>query len=462
MNKNTRLLLLVSVGSFAFGAAVSRVLFVPGRAEPEPAKSDDGVWGRKAPARLQTIETVQWDGPLQAGGAGTGEQPTDKPQNEKPAPISVSASEVRNPFEQGGRMDAVTANRLIKEASAGPARRRLLHRIAHAWARQDPVSAAAWTNELEAADRHEALREILHRWAEDDPAAAANYLVQLPTSEQNLHMVHSIAHRWAERDRAAAMAWGAAQASPANRERAIGGAVSSWSDSDPQAAAQFASSIESYYERHRVLEVAARRWATQDTAAAVEWAQSLPDEDRQRATRSILREVAERDPNHAAAIYQGLTATPTAETQGTHDYRRMAEEIASVWSSSSPREAADWAVGLPEAGEVRRSAVRSVADHWLRIDGAAAGEWILQLPEGATRDAAAERVVRTTVRSDPAVAFEWANSLSDEGHRTGLIRDVLRGWSAVDAASARAALGKANLSPQQLREISLQSGLVPP
>ncbi len=462
MHKNTRLLLVVSAASFAFGAAASRVLFVPGGAEPEPAKSDEEAWGRKAPARLQTIETDRWDGPLQAGRPDNGKQPADKPQNERRDPIPVSASEVRRPFEQGARMDALTANRILKETPAGPARRRALHRIAHDWARQDPEGAAAWANELEAADRHETLREVLHRWAEDNPAGAANYLVQLPTSEQNLHIVHAIARRWAEQDRAAAMAWGAAQTSPANRERAIGGVVSSWAESDPQAAAQFAASIESAYERHRVLEVAARCWAAKDSAAAVEWAQSLPDEERQRANRSILRELAETDPQHATAVFEQLAATVTAEARGMQDYRRMAEEIASVWSSSSPREAADWAVGLPEAGEVRRSAVRSVADHWLRIDGAAAGEWILQLPEGATRDAAAERVVRTTVRSDPAVAFEWANSLSDEGHRTGLIRDVFRGWSAVDAASARAALGKANLSPQQLREISLQNGLAPP
>jgi hypothetical protein len=246
-----------------------------------------------------------------------------------------------------------------------------------------------------------------------------------------------------------------AQTNPANRERAIGGVVSFWSESDPRSAAQFAASIESSYERHRVIDVAAQRWAGQDTVAAMEWAQGLPDEERQRATRSILREVVERDPVRAAAVYEELTANLTAETGWTNDYRRMAEEIASVWSSNSPREAADWAAGLPEHGEVRRSAVRSVADHWLRIDSMAAGQWILQLPEGATRDAASERVVRSAVRSDPAVAFEWANSLSDDGHRTGLIRDVLREWSAVDAASARAALGKAKVSPQQLRELSL-------
>jgi hypothetical protein len=71
----------------------------------------------------------------------------------------------------------------------------------------------------------------------------------------------------------------------------------------------------------------------------------------------------------------------------------MAQEIASAWSAASPQEAADWALGLPEPGQVRRAAVGEVAERWLRIDSMAAGEWILELPEGRVRDAAAERVV---------------------------------------------------------------------
>ncbi|MFN0128229.1 MAG: hypothetical protein ACKV19_16260 [Verrucomicrobiales bacterium] len=462
MERNTRLLLLVSVASFAVGAAASGVLFSLGGEDPEQAREDVGVPGTKAPARWRGGDFAPGEENAQAGGRGEGKRGNGRSQNEREDGIPDSVKKVLHSWERGGSIDAEVANRLLGEMPLGPARRHLLHRIAHLWSRQDPKSAADWANTLEAVDRQQALQEVLHLWSEDDPAGAAEYVVQLPTSEQNLHLVHAMAQRWAERDQAAAMAWGAALTSPAHRERAIGGMVSSWAQSDPQAAAHFAASIESYYERYRVLEVAAQRWAVQDTAAAMAWAQGLPDEDRQRATQSILREVAERDPRGAAMVYEELTANLTAETRGTHDYRRMAEEIASVWSSSSPREAADWAVGLPEEGEVRRSAVGNVAEHWLRIDGMAAGEWILQLPEGATRDAAAERVVHSTMQSDPAAAFAWANSLSNEGHRAGLIRDVLRGWSSIDAASAQVALGGANLPPQRLRELSLHYGLTPP
>jgi hypothetical protein len=84
----------------------------------------------------------------------------------------------------------------------------------------------------------------------------------------------------------------------------------------------------------------------------------------------------------------------------------------------------------------------------------AAGEWILELPEGRVRDAAAERVVETMLPADPAAAFDWANSLSDDGHRTGMMREVLHRWSSRDFASANAALQSAEISPEQRRELN--------
>ena len=144
MNTSPRFLLLVAVASFALGAVASRVLFGPGGAAPELATSDEVARGRKEAARLGVSEAKRWDGPFQTGEPDNGKQPTDKPQNDRQDATPPSASEVRQAFEQGARIDAVTANRLLKETPSGTARRRLLHRIAQAWVRQDPRSAAAW------------------------------------------------------------------------------------------------------------------------------------------------------------------------------------------------------------------------------------------------------------------------------------------------------------------------------
>ena len=58
-----------------------------------------------------------------------------------------------------------------------------------------------WAESLDGSDRRRALHSALHGWSEEDPAGAAQYVAELPTSEQNLHLVHEMAHRWAESDR---------------------------------------------------------------------------------------------------------------------------------------------------------------------------------------------------------------------------------------------------------------------
>ena len=440
MKLNTSFL-LVAAAFFAVGMAVDRIISSPGA---------EGVPARDGAARPRTGDSSRSRPMVSQSGRSDSEQSRGEGDDGFPG----SVRQALETLERGGHMDAGTAKRLLELAPAGRERRRILEHLANRWGKRDGEAAAEWANSLEGVDRRRALESALHGWSEEDPAAAAQYVGQLPTSEQNLNLVHAMARRWAERDRNAALEWGAAQTDPAKRERAMGGVVSSWSDTDPAAAADFASSIESNFERDRVLEVAARRWASEDTAAAMAWAQGLSGADRQRATESILREVAEYDPGRAATMYEELTAALPPKLRTAHESRRMAEEIASVWSSTSPQEAADWAMGLPEAGQVQRSAIGNVAERWLRIDSMAAGEWILQLPPGNVRDAEAERVVGSTVQSDPATAFEWANSLSDEGHSTGLMREVLHRWSSTDPVSARAALDTSSVSFEQRRELN--------
>ena len=443
-------LFFVAAAFFAIGMATDRIIFSSG--SKEDAADDNSA--RIGTARTRNSDSKRTRKLASQTSKRESEPEAEESQDENDHELPRSVRQAIEALEQGGPMNARTANRLLEQIPGGREQRRILEHLAHVWGRQDGEAAAEWARSLEGMNQRRALESALHGWSEENPAAAAQYVTQMPISEQNLHLVHAMARRWAESDQKTALEWSSTLSDPAIRERAVGGVVSSWSDSDPAAAANFASSIQNNFERNRVLEVAARRWANQDTAAAMDWAQGLVGADRQRATHSILREVAEYDPGRAASIYQDLTANLTLKSKTTHEYRHMAEEIASVWSSTSPQDAANWAMELPEAGDVRRSAIGNVAEHWLQLDGMAAGEWILQLPKGEIRDAAAERVVGSTVQSDPATAFEWANSLSDEGHSTDLMREVLDRWSNTDPNSARAALDTATVTAEQRRELN--------
>lgn len=450
-------LILAALALFAMGMVADRIVIYFSDAGSNSRNDAAGKLAIKGEGSRASESSRKH--PQSQAATGKDEQQVNQSGRENKDPLPQSLREALKALELDGVMDSETANRLLSQAPAGRARNEFLHRLANHWAGRNPEAAVAWANELQGSDRRHALESALHRWFGEDPAAASNYVTQMPASEQNLHLVHALAYQWAERDQAAAMEWAWAQTNPAKRERSMGGVVSSWSNTEPEAAAEFAASIESQFERNRVLDVAARRWASKDTVQALEWAGGLPGADRQRATHAILREVAESDPSLAGAIYQNLTAALPAETL-TREYRHMAQEIASIWSSSNPREAAVWAVQLPEPGELRRSAVASVVDHWLQIDPVTAGEWILQISEGRTRDAATERVVHKTMQSDPAFAFQWASNLGDQGNRTGLMREVLNRWKASDPVSAQAALSAANISSEQRSELGKLFGEV--
>lgn len=439
-------LLLVAIASFVIGAVFDRVALTGKNGGEEVVGSEHEGNKSRVSARSNSGSRSRND--AQRGGSQNGPRGKQNNNNrDREDPIPESIRTALHDLSRGGHMDAATANRLIEKLPPGPQRREVLHRLGHNWARHDPENAAAWAATLEGNDRRHALESALHGWSENDPEGAARFVIELPTSEQNLHMVHAMAHRWGERDREAALSWSSGLQNPALRERAMGGVIGAWGDNDPQEAAHFAASIGSYYERHRVLDVAARRWAMKDTTEALKWAGDLPVQERQRATRSVLREVAEHDPERAAGLYNELSATNDRPGQ---EYRRIAEEIAHVWSSNNPQDAAEWAVNLPESSDIQRSAVRSVAERWLRMDPEGAGEWILQLPQGRSRDAAAERVAERTIHSDPATAFQWANSIQDEGHSTGTMHHVLSRWNSTDSSAARAAFeGASDLTPHQ-------------
>lgn len=352
-------------------------------------------------------------------------------------------------LERGVASDFAAAVAMLDQLPAGERRREFIHRIASLWGRKDPGAALAWTDELNGEERFLAIENILHEWAQTDPASASDYVAQLPNSERSLDWMHGVARAWAEQDQAAAIAWGMAQPDPTVRRRALRGAAGIWASTDAAAAGAFAVGLDNPYERHALLEEVAHRWAEQSSEDALDWAESLEGGDRVRATSEILYQLAGEDPRLAAQIYDGLAPSLPEQVEREGARQQIARELASRWSRTAPREAADWAMTLPESGEVQLAAVSEVAENWLRTDSLAASEWITQLPDGKTRDTAAGRVVEQIARSDHESAFAWATSVSDEGYQTELMHHVLEGWKASDPDAARAAINGAELSTTQ-------------
>ena len=374
----------------------------------------------------------------------------------------TTLDQLNDHLERGVAIDFAACVAMLDQLPAGEQRREFIHRIASHWGREDPGAALAWADELNGEERFLAIENILHEWAQLDPASASDYVAHLPNSERSLDWMHGVAQAWAEQDQAAAIAWGLEQRDPTVRRRALRGATGVWAGTDAAAAGAFAVSLDNPYERHALLEEVAHRWAEQSTEDALNWAGSLEGGDRVRATSEILHQLAGEDPRLAAQIYDGLAPSLPDQAEREGARQQIAPELASRWSRTAPREAADWAMTLPESGEVQRAAVSEVAENWLRSDSLAASEWITQLPDGKTRDAAAGRVVEQVARSDHESAFAWATSVSDEGYQTELMHHVLEGWKASDPDAARAALIGADLSTKQREHFDGMFGKSPP
>ncbi|MED5418743.1 MAG: hypothetical protein VYA27_08570 [Verrucomicrobiota bacterium] len=444
-------LLLVAAGSFSIGMALDHFLF-----------SSSGATEREGTTEALTLARKS-SSDRNRSGESTRENPDGNPEEQRnpEGENNVLRNLIEN-LEQGRPANFAAAARTILAMPHGPRRREALHRRASRWGRSDPTAALRWSESLTGRDRFSTMEDILRHWSEEDPASAADYVAQLPGSEHSLHLLRDLSHRWAETDRSAALEWSMALDDPALRMRALRGVASSWAEHDPAEAAAFTTdSLESPDERRHVLEAVARRWAERDLQEALEWARDLEPGDQQRATRAVLRTVAEHNPSEAATLYHEIANDLPAAGPINREYRHMAQEVASVWSSSSPAEAAQWALTLPERGAIRRGAVGDVTEQWMRIDSMAAGEWVKSLPPGNTRDGASERVVHMTAHTDPGSAFAWAQSIGEDHRRFGLMHHTLTPWSNVDRPAAQQALSTADIPPEVRQRFGEELGLTP-
>ena len=446
--------LLVATGSFAIGVAADRILLSKTGNPTSEAQLDSTLSVRKS-------RTQRGAGPSR--NSKTAQRKTEYPsREEEKEALPGSIENILENLSHGRPVEFSSASKAILNLPPGPQRREAIHRLASHWGRRNPEDALRWSDSLTGRDRFEALENILREWSDRDPGAAAAYASQLPGSEHSMHLVHDLSRRWAEQDRPAALEWSSALADPALRARALRGSLSSWAEDDPAEAASYAiTELADRNLRHHVLEGVARRWAEYDLEEALQWARQLPEGDFARATRAVLRSVAEHDPHHAANIFQEIAGSLPPSGPVGREYRHMAEEVASIWSSSNPVEAAEWALTLPERGSIRHGAVGDVAERWMRLDSIAAREWITNLPADRNRDGATERVVHLTLGSDPAEAFAWAQAMTDQDHRRGLMHHTLTRWRELDPAAARQALSRADLSPEVKQRFGEELGLSP-
>ena len=238
------------------------------------------------------------------------------------------------------------------------------------WAQEDPNAALASLERLSTRERGGAATTILSSIASVDPQMAVQWLADpdnlLFANHLTLRdtLATSVAKEWARKDSEAAVQW--AQSLPdGQRLGAMNGIIDTLVSTDPEAAANLVMTVEKPSERRSFVDKVAKTWAQRDPLLAIEWAQGLKANERTRAAREALEGWAYSSPKEAAAFIDGLPQAQRTEDQ--------VSQVAREWSLRDPASAAEWLSNQPEGEST--GALHVVMFHWTKKDPKAAHAW---------------------------------------------------------------------------------------
>jgi len=297
-------------------------------------------------------------------------------------------------------------------------------------------------------------------------------------------------------------------------------ALRAWAAIDPEAALAFARQ-----HLNKACESQARialltDWAKRDPQSAWTWAgEKFPEEGRNIA--QVLSEIGKADPNLAWLLAAGYSGKFTEQAQYAFscalqgmlfvgDYQTavdlmnrttlpimpdgfdgkyaLADTIASAWAQYEPKNAAGWALSLPEGSIALDRSLVNVGQMWAENSPDDAANFAQQLPSGNSRDNVLTQVLAEWMNQDPAqaalwmnqfqsdpgldnakaafagnpkiadanidIALAWANSITDEYTREYKVSDLIERWGKSNPAAAMNYLQTSpDLAPEMREDI---------
>jgi hypothetical protein len=73
--------------------------------------------------------------------------------------------------------------------------------------------------------------------------------------------------------------------------------------------------------------------------------------------------------------------------------------------------------------------------NWTQKDYAAAGKWLITVPDGPTKNAAVRSYAETISEYEPQTAAQWALTLPAGRDRENTLRKIYQHWPKEDAAA---------------------------
>lgn len=274
---------------------------------------------------------------------------------------------------------------------------------------------------LSPAVRQELYGPFFREWSNTDPAAAADTLKGLAAAAPGVagwtDLIGQVVAQWSRVDLDRAIAWTTSLPEGAGKLHTLIQLSYQWTDRAPVAAAEYALA----QNDPSLIRIVAGKWAESDPRTALAWAGNMPaGESKNNAFAGAVAAWAQKDPSAAALYIDGLAATAGGSPATL--------AVVSIWAQGDPAQAAAWVGRFPE-GAVREAAIEQLVSSWAANSANAAERWIQQLPVTRSRDVAVGAFCNALASMDPAKAFEWASSISDETLRTQMMESTADAWA---------------------------------
>ncbi len=192
-------------------------------------------------------------------------------------------------------------------------------------------------------------------------------------------------------------------------------------------------------------------WAAAKPQEALAMWENLPKEledKRDELTRGLVNGLADTDRTMATALVLRLQDQGFKDTAGlmsmvaTETLRADGAEAASIWSDQ-----------LPD-GAIKGAAMNRIANEFARSNPEAAAKWVSRYADQDFAASAIERVTRPWTEKNPEAAVSWLESLpAGRGQNTGL-QTAFNDWEDRDPAAATKYLSSMPNSPQRDTSIS--------
>jgi hypothetical protein len=297
-----------------------------------------------------------------------------------------------------------------------------------AWARFDPLGALdharGWRRQEVWTQREIGVRAVIRAWAQREPLAAREAVAQIGINTPSLRepLRQSLVAGWAH--------------SPRGHE----------------GLAAFIAELPPLHARFEILETVAEELVRGGGAEAVllGWAEPIL---RDEGHKPVMKRAVFRTAAGAAAQ---LDPERTAAWTVQHSQADYAQDgvgiVAEHWGRLDGAAAMAW-LGEQPPGEGLDEAIRDAFGQWTRVDPRGALKWLGSEESSALRDPARELKAQRLGEHEPERALEWCERIEDEDRRLSCLESVAMGWYAKDAVAAETWLQESSLDEEARRRV---------